>query len=112
MGAVLELEELGMGLKPFARQPVPRGRKKGKSSEVSVREQSRQASSPSWCHSGAERGLTKEFRCEIRAAAKSIIDELRPAYLSRNYKKKKKPVKPPTWYQRSWKTFSQGKRRK
>lgn len=76
--AILALEELGMGLEPFARQPVPRGRKKGKPSEVSVREQSRmhntadtQASPPSWCHSGAERGLTKEFRDEIIAAAKS-----------------------------------------
>ena len=62
IGAILNLEELGLGLRPFAQQSVPRGRKKGKSSQVSVPHsvgdvgvQSRihnpvdaQASPPSW----------------------------------------------------------------
>eukprot|EP00946_MAST-07B_sp_MAST-7B-sp1_P004498 g4498.t1 len=61
---------------------------------------------PSWCHSGDTEGkiLTAEFKEKMKKSADVFVNELSKSYKTRN---NKTPKKPPLWFRRHWKTFSE-----
>ena len=61
---------------------------------------------PSWCHSGDTEGkiLTAKFKENMKQSANVFVNELSKPYKTRN---NKNPTKPPSWFRRHWKTFSE-----